>query len=132
MYAAGSAHRAKEPSAILIHRVARGEVEAAIDAEVLQEILHRYWAIGRAADGSVVYQLARQAVPDTIAITAQIADRARDLLLGFPTLSARDALHTAVVLHHNLNGICSYDSDFDRVASLKRYLPEAVPGSSQL
>jgi hypothetical protein len=127
MYAGGAPHPAKEPCAGLMDRVAAGAVEAVIDAEVLQEILHRYWAIGRAADGAVVYQLARQVVPEAIPIGAEITDRARDLLLQFPALSARDALHAAVVLNHHLAGICSYDSDFDKVPGLKRYLPDDLP-----
>jgi predicted nucleic acid-binding protein len=47
MYAAGADHPNKEPSVRFLERVARGEVEAALDAESLQEILHRYRALGR-------------------------------------------------------------------------------------
>lgn len=41
MYAAGASHPCKAPSLRLLERVARGDVEAAIHAETLQEILHR-------------------------------------------------------------------------------------------
>jgi predicted nucleic acid-binding protein len=44
MYAAGAEHPHKEPSRMFLEQVARGEVDAALDAEVLQEILHRYRA----------------------------------------------------------------------------------------
>lgn len=47
MYAAGTPHPNKEPSATFLDQVAIGEVDAVIDAEVLQEILHRYRAISR-------------------------------------------------------------------------------------
>ncbi len=47
MYAGGASHPNKAPSLALLEGVARGEREAAVDAEVLQEILHRYRAIQR-------------------------------------------------------------------------------------
>jgi predicted nucleic acid-binding protein len=51
MYAAGTSHPHKEPSATFLEQVAIGEVDAVIDAEVLQENLHRYRAINRWQDG---------------------------------------------------------------------------------
>lgn len=42
MYAAGADSRHKEASARFLERVGSGEVDAVIDAEVLQEVLHRY------------------------------------------------------------------------------------------
>jgi hypothetical protein len=35
-------------------------------------------------------------------------------------MMARDALHAAVVLLHELDSICSFDRDFDLVRSLRR------------
>ena len=54
MYAAGAEHPYKEPSRQYLERVARGEIEAALDAETLQEILHRYKAIRRWPEGGQV------------------------------------------------------------------------------
>jgi len=51
MYAAGALDQHKAPSVALLERIARGEVEAALDADVLQEILHRYRALRRWNDG---------------------------------------------------------------------------------
>jgi predicted nucleic acid-binding protein len=123
MYAAGTRHPHKTPSVALLERIALGEIEAAVDAEVLQEILHRYRAIHRWQDGREVYALARRIVPLVVAVTDRMVDRARDLLDGDPELSARDALHAAVVLDRGLEGICSYDRDLDRVAGLRRLEP---------
>jgi predicted nucleic acid-binding protein len=123
MYAAGAEHPHKSPSVVMLDRIALGEIEAAVDAEVLQEILHRYRAIRRWQDGREVYALARRIVPLVVAITDKIVDRARDLLDGDARLSARDALHTAVVLDRGMEGICSYDRDLDRVAGLRRLEP---------
>ncbi len=125
MYAAGAPHRCKQPSARLLQRVADGEIDALIDAELLQEILHRYRAIGRWADGKQVYDLARQIFPTVLPITADIMDRARELLDEHDGMMARDALHAAVVLSEGLDAICSYDRDFDGIVGVRRIEPEA-------
>ena len=58
MYAAGAAHPNKAPSVAFLDRVARAEIDAAIDAGVLQEILQRYRAIQRWSEGRTVCDLA--------------------------------------------------------------------------
>ena len=126
MYAAGAEHRHKMASADFLGRVALGEIDAAVDAEVLQEILHRYRAIRRWEEGREVYALARRIVPLVAAITDEVVDRARDLLDGEPRLGARDALHAAVVLDRGMSAICSYDRDLDQIAGLQRLEPSAA------
>lgn len=123
MYAAGAPHPNKAPSVALLEQVAAGEVEATIDAEVLQEILHRYRAINRWDDGRQVYDLTRRLFPVVIPVTARILDRARLLLDTDATIMARDALHAAVVLEERLDGVVSYDRDFDRIAGVVRREP---------
>lgn len=123
MYAAGAEHPHKEPSRKFLERVARGEVDAALDAEVLQEILHRYRAIQRWPEGRNVYDLARQIVLIVIPITSEILDLARHLLDEYGRLTARDALHAAVAQAHGAQAICSYDGDFDEISGLHRIEP---------
>jgi predicted nucleic acid-binding protein len=125
MYAAGADHPNKESSVRFLEQVASGEQDAVIDAEVLQEILHRYRAIGRWQDGRRVYDLARRIVPVVVPITARETDAARLLLDQYPSLKARDALHAAVVLEVDSGTICSYDGDFDTIRGLKRLEPSA-------
>ena len=124
MYAAGAPHAHKRPSVRMLERVASGEVDAVINAEVLQEILHRYRAIKRWDDGRRVYELARQVFPGVIPVTADVLDRARRLLDDHAHLMARDALHAAVVLDEGLEAICSYDRDFDGIPGVVRVEPE--------
>jgi predicted nucleic acid-binding protein len=123
MYAGGAAHRCKEPSAAFLRRVARGEVEGAVDAEVLQEILHRYRAIAAWEDGRRLYDLTRRLIPTVLPITAEVTDRARSLLDGYPALAARDALHAAACLFYEAEALCSYDRDFDGIRGLRRIEP---------
>ena len=123
MYAAGAEHENKGASVELLERVARDEVDAALDAEVLQEILHRYRAIRRWRDGRRVFDLARRVFPVVLPITVTVLDEARGLLDQHEDISARDALHAAVVLQHGLDGIASFDQDFDRIDGVTRFVP---------
>lgn len=125
MYAAGADHPHKAPSVAFLRRVAE-KLEAAIDAEVLQEILHRYRSLGRWSEGGRVYDLARQIFPIVIPISAEILDRARGLMDDYAGLSARDALHCAVALESGSAALCSYDRDFDSVVGVKRIEPGAA------
>ncbi|MEJ2068977.1 MAG: type II toxin-antitoxin system VapC family toxin [Syntrophobacterales bacterium] len=126
MYAAGAAHRHKAASVSFLERVASGEVEAALDAEVLQEVLHRYRAIGRWKEGRKVYDAARRIFPVVLPVTAEVGDRARGLLDEYGRLMARDALHAAFVLEHGLDALCSFDRDFDRIEAVTRLEPGNV------
>ena len=45
------------------------------------------------------------------------------LMDQYSELMARDALHAAVVECHSLDGICSFDRDFDQIRGLRRIEP---------
>ena len=123
MYAAGAPHPSKAPSAQLLEQIALGQVNAALDAEVLQEVLHRYRAIDRWTAGSAVYDDARQLFDTVLPISSEVTDRARRLLHEHKGISARDAIHAAVALVHSLDSLCSYDRGFDAVPTLVRVTP---------
>lgn len=123
MYAVGAAHPNKQPAIDYLRRIANGEVDAATDAEVLQEILHRYRAIRRWDDGSRVYDLTKSVVPRVLPITGDIVDRARSLMEVDSDLGARDAIHAAVALVNGCTAICTYDRAFDRIPGLGRVTP---------
>ena len=59
MYAGGASHPNKAPSVALLEGIATGRLDGVIDAEILQEILHRYRSIRRWKDGSKEIQYAR-------------------------------------------------------------------------
>lgn len=124
MYAAGAEHAFKGPSVAFLERAVRGELVAMVDAETLQEILHRYKAIGRWQDGQRVYDLARRVLPMTLPIDDLVTDRARELMDDYPRLLARDAVHAAVVLTRKLEGIATFDRDFDGIRGVKRIEPK--------
>ena len=66
--------------------MAAGEIEAAVDAEVLQEILHRYRALHRWNEGRQVYALARRLFPEVF----WVASSSLNKVIG--------AVNTAVLL----------------------------------
>ena len=126
MYAAGAQHPNKPPSRRYLEAVADGRIDGVLDAEVLQEVLHRYRSIGGWAGGRAVYDHARAIFPMVLPVTVDVLDAARGLLDKAAGISARDALHAAVVETYDLDGICSYDRGFDRLPGLRRTEPEAV------
>lgn len=99
-------------------------METAVDAEALQEVLHRYRSTGRWKEGRGVYDRARILFPLVIPITAEILDESRTLLESHAAPSARDALHAAVVRIRGLQEIVSYDRDFDGIEGVNRSEPE--------
>jgi predicted nucleic acid-binding protein len=122
MYAAGREHQLKHRAGAFLEKVAAGTVHAAIDAEALQEILHRYRALKRLKEGRVVYDTARVLFPEVLAVTGEVMESARRLMKE-PGLMARDALHAAVVAVYGLTSITSFDQDFDRVEGVRRVEP---------
>lgn len=120
MYAASSEHPHKAPAVSFLNKVARGEVPAAIEAEVLQEIIHCYRSLNRWIEGRRVYSLARSIFPEVLAVTAEVMDRAKELVDAYASLSARDAIHAAVVNVYRLDGICTFDRDFDAIRDCRR------------
>lgn len=123
MYAAGAGHPNKDASLRFLQRVSHGVENAVVDAEVLQEILHRYRSLGRWDDGKEVYDLVRRIVPVVVPIDELVMDRARSLLDADRVIMARDALHAAVVLEKGLKAICSFEGDFDRIRGVRRVEP---------
>ena len=123
MYAAGGSHPLKQASVEFLERVARSEVEAAVDAEVLQEILHRYRAIDRWSDGTKVFDLARVIVPVVLPVSVEVLDEARSLMDRNERLSARDAVHAAAAIRNGIQQICSFDGVFDAIEGIERVEP---------
>lgn len=124
MHAAGTPHPLREPSRQVLRAVAAGEIEALTDAEVLQEILHRYLHIGEREKGFTVFDRFRRIMFGRI-LPIEDADvqKARELAEKYPALSPRDLIHLAVMLRHGINEIVSADKGFDEVKEVHRIDP---------
>jgi predicted nucleic acid-binding protein len=88
--------------------------------EVLQEILHRYVAIGRREAIQPAFDAVFEVVDEVFAITRSDAERAKEIVLGKLTLSARDAVHAAVMEREGVGRIMSFDSGFNGLPGLTR------------
>ena len=119
MYVAGREHPNREPSLRFLEAVRRNDVEGCTSTDVLQEILYRYSALGRFDVARDVYDLFVAMCPMIFDVTLSDTNLARDLLLKRQGVSARDAVHAAVMLNHDIEWIATFDSDFDRVAGIR-------------
>lgn len=97
------------------------------NAEVLQELLHRYLSLRLWGQGStVVTEFARLMRDRAEPITADDVVAAASLADSLSGLSARDLLHVAVMQRIGASQIATADRAFDRVPSLQRLDPAAV------
>ena len=120
MYLVGAAHPNKEAARrALEEAVAAGEA-LCTDAEVLQEILHRYSAIRRPADIDPAFDALLAVVDVVYPIERADVERARRLLHTTPALSARDAVHIAVMQGRDVGRILSFDTGFDGIPGIVR------------
>jgi len=90
------------------------------DAEVMQEVLHRYVAIQRRDAIQPALDALLAVTDDVFAVERRDVERAKDLVLGSPTLSARDAVHVATMSRHGVERIMTFDAGFDAVPGLSR------------
>lgn len=120
MYLVGSAHPHKIDAQRMLERLVSEDERLVTDAEVLQEILHRYRAIDRADAIQPAFDALLGVVDDVLAVECVDVERARDVLLGRWSLSARDALHVAVMHRHGIERVLSFDRGFDQVSGITR------------
>lgn len=119
MYLVGEAHPNKETARRLVERAIIDDERLVTDAEVLQEILHRYVAINRRDAIGPAFKALLGIVDGVLPIELTDVQRARRLL-DTPSLQARDAIHVAVMQRHDIARILSFDRAFDQVPGLDR------------
>jgi len=120
MYVAGRDHRLREPARRFLDRAQRGDVDICTSTEVLQEILYRYSALKRLDLAASVYDLFVQLCPTVLPVTLADTDRAKALLVSVPGMTARDAVHAAVMLNHDVSDIATFDEGFDDIPGVRR------------
>ena len=107
MYLVGSEHRHKGDAERLLEHAVTGGDKLVTSAEVFQEILHRYVAIQRRDAIQPAWDALQGVVDEVLSITYDDTDRARAIVLERHALSARDALHVAVMRRHGVLRIMS-------------------------
>jgi hypothetical protein len=120
MYLVGAAHPHKTDARRLLEMaIVEGE-RLVTDAEVLQEILHRYVAIGRPDAIQPAFDAVLGVVDEVFAVTALDVEGAKAIVLGKSGLSARDALHAAIMAREKIARIMTFDRGFDRLPGIER------------
>jgi uncharacterized protein len=90
------------------------------DVEVLQEILHRYVAIDRRDAIQPAFDVLLGIVDEILPISPSIVEKAKTIVLGRRRLSARDAVHVAVMEEHGIKEILTFDAGFDGYPGIVR------------
>jgi uncharacterized protein len=120
MYLVGADHPHKRAARLRLEQAVIENEPLATDAAVLQELLHRYTAIDR-RDAIGPAWAAIVGVVDVIhPIELEDVTRARRLVGATPTLSARDAVHLAVMQRRGISRILTFDAGFDGIVGILR------------
>lgn len=120
MYLVGAAHAHKSDAQRRLERLINDRERLVTDAEVLQEILHRYVAIKRLDAIQPAFDAILKIVDEVIAIDRAAVEKAKQIVLAYRHLSARDAVHLAVMEQRGISRILSFDSGFDTVPGVTR------------
>ncbi len=120
MYLVGAAHPHKVDAQNLVERCLTDGKQLVTDAEVFQEILHRYVAINRREAIGPAFDVLLRIVDQVLPIDLDVMQRTRDVVMGRPGLSARDAVHVAVMERYQVDTILSFDRGFDGCPGINR------------
>ena len=133
MYAAGAEHPLKAPCMAVLQMAVDGQIEIVIDAEIIQETLHRYGSLQR-------WEMAQEVSESLLTLASSVlpvgeAEMRRTLhlfeLYAPMGVRARDLLHVAVMQKNGLSRIISTDAHFDLIAGITRLQPTDMAANSQ-
>lgn len=120
MYLVGAPHPHKSDARRWLEELVSGQQRLVTDAEVLQEILHRYIAIARPDAIQPAFNALLGVVDEVFSVDQATVERAKQIVLGHRTLSARDAVHLAIMQIHGVKRILSFDAGFDAFPGITR------------
>lgn len=120
MYLVGPDHTHKTDAQRLLDRFVTERQRLVTDAEVLQEILHRYSAINRRTTIQQAFNALLAVVDEVFPVDLNVLERAKQIVLAYTELSARDAIHLGVMKQHGIDRIFSFDKGFDRFPEVTR------------
>lgn len=120
MYLVGATHPHKVDAQRLLERAVLGGDKLVTSAEVFQEILHRYTAIGRRDAIQPAWDALAGVVAEVFAVEWADVSRAKAIVLERHMLSSRHALHAAVMERREVARIMSFDTGFDAIPGIVR------------
>lgn len=120
MYLVGADHPHKSDALRLLERLVSERERLVTDAEVFQEMLHRYGAISRRDAIQPAFDALLAVVDEVFPIGAEDVLRAKDIMATHTALSARDAIHLAVMERYEIQRIFTFDRGFDAMSGIER------------
>jgi hypothetical protein len=120
MYLVGAHHPHKADAKRWLDELVSGRERLVTDAEVLQEILHRYVSIARPDAIQPAFNALLGVVDEVFSVDQAAVERAKGIVLGQKSLSARDAVHIALMQIHGIKRILSFDRGFDGFPGITR------------
>ena len=120
MYLVGAAHPNKVDAQRRLETLVTQRVRLVTDAEVLTEILHRYTAIERRGSIQPALDALLGIVDEVRPVDRNTVERAKQLVLQYPTLPVRAAMHVATMQLEGIENVLSFDPAFDRIPELTR------------
>jgi len=120
MYLVGAPHPHKADAQRLLEKLISDRQRLVTDAEVLQEILHRYVAIDRRDAIQPAFDALLGVVDQVLTVDVAVVQRAKQIVLGYRQLSARNAVHLSVMEQNGIERILSFDSGFDAFPRITR------------
>ena len=119
MYLVGAPHPHKADAQRVLENLISRWQRLVTDAEVLP-ILHRYVAIDRRDAIQPAFDALLGIADEVPVVDQSTVSRAEDIVMGHRQVSARDAVHLAVVERHGIEQILSFDSGFDGFPGVSR------------
>ena len=120
VYLVGESQLHKTAVQRILQELVHGGQRLVTDAEVLQEILHRYVSLNRREAIQPAFDALFRVVDEVLAMDRAAAERAKEIVFAHERLSARDAVHVAIMERHGIEQILSFDSGFDGVPGITR------------
>ena len=120
MYLVGASHPHKTDAERILERLVRLRERLVTDAEVLQEVLRRYVAIDRRDAIQPAFDALLAVVDEVLPVGGKTVERAKQIVQAYRRLSARDAVHLAIMEEHGIERVLSFDTGFDSFPGIKR------------
>jgi len=122
MYIVGGPHPNKDRAIDLLDKISKERKRLVTSAEVYQEIIHRFSAINRRDGIRPAFEVLDSVADEIFPIEREDVLEAHRVALTYKKLSARDALHVAVMKRYAVSEIMTYDRGFDQVTGISRII----------
>lgn len=120
MYLVGDEHPNKSHTNEILPRLLQQREPLVTSIEVYQEMLHRYTPTRHFDAMDDAFKALDDIIDDVLTFGIAEIRAAREIVHSIPGLSARDALHVAVMNSAGISRILSFDRGFDLYPGIER------------